>query len=85
MNSKTFSTFDVPNAKFYLTETPFKGTAIKDYPAEFLRKAQFAHSNVENIFQFIHNQDKITPDSSIIVTGSLYLVGQVLKNHAIKI
>lgn len=77
--------FDLPHAKFYLTETPFKGIAVKDYPAEFLRKAQFVHSNIENVFEFIHKQDQITQDSCLIVTGSLYLVGQVLKNHSIKI
>ena len=77
--------FDIPNARFYLTETPFKGLELKDYPAEFLRSAQFANSNVENVLDYIYNQKTITPDSCIIVTGSLYLVGQVLKNHGIKI
>lgn len=75
--------FDVPNSKIYLTETPFKGTLVQDYPEEFIQRASFNDAKIENIFKFLKGQ-KLDQSHCIIVTGSLYLVGQVLRDHQFK-
>ena len=73
----------VPDAKIYLTETPFKGTAVADYPPEFRELSHCSNSNIEKIFSFLKEQN-LGSNDRIIVTGSLYLVGQVLRDHDLK-
>jgi folylpolyglutamate synthase/dihydropteroate synthase len=77
--------FEIPKSKIYLTETPFKGIALKDYPEEFLRRSFFANANIEDVFECIRQSTSNYQSDGIIVTGSLYLVGQVLKTHGVKI
>lgn len=66
----------LPRAKLYLTETPFKGLPLANYPDKFL---QFATEKNQNVF---HLLDQIAMQAAsqdlVIVTGSLYLVGKVL-------
>ncbi len=65
----------LPNMKLYLTETPFKGRAIYDYPTWIIQKSKYSHSNVENIL----DQLETISDDLVVVTGSLYLVGKIIK------
>lgn len=67
----------IKNVKLYLTETPFKGKLIKNYPQFAIEKAFIADSEISNIF----SQMKTEPQDLVIVTGSLYLVGRVLKER----
>lgn len=70
----------VPNAKLYLTETPFKGLTVSEYPEKFLEKAILKSKEVSEIL------DQLTKtavkDDLVVVTGSLYLVGKVLSEIA---
>jgi len=65
------------NIKLYLTETPFKGLALAEYPQEIKMRATESHHDVgvllDRIAQQAHSQDLV------LVTGSLYLVGEILK------
>jgi dihydrofolate synthase/folylpolyglutamate synthase len=67
--------FELPRSKIYLTETPFKGRRIQDYPDWVLQKSKIQDSSVIKLF----SQIKANAEDMIIVTGSLYLVGQILK------
>lgn len=64
------------NMKLYLTETPFKGKRIADYPEVYLKRAEAADGNIKNILDVI--SAKARPQDLVLVTGSLYLVGKVL-------
>ncbi|MBY0555486.1 hypothetical protein K2P97_13225 [bacterium] len=64
----------------YLTETPFKGRAIADYPEKYLQKSVFSHPNIETILDKVC--EKAAPEDMVLVTGSLYLVGKVLKLYS---
>lgn len=61
----------------YLTETPFKGLAVDQYPQEFLDFAKAATPDIKALL----NQVVVEADEEdlCVVTGSLYLVGEVLK------
>lgn len=61
--------------QFYLTETPFKGCSLFEYPVEFLEKAVLKNNQVVSIL----NQLDPCKNDLTIVTGSLYLVGAVLR------
>jgi folylpolyglutamate synthase/dihydropteroate synthase len=65
---------NLKNAKLYLTETPFKGRRIEDYPEFAKSKAVQQEAKIENIL----SQIKTKPQDLVVVTGSLYLVGKVL-------
>ncbi|MFZ3231895.1 MAG: Mur ligase family protein [Pseudobdellovibrio sp.] len=62
--------------KLYLTETPFKGLEIKEYPQKYLNLAAYKNKNVNEVLNFVSgialNEDLV------VVTGSLYLVGLVM-------
>ncbi|AGH95017.1 bifunctional folylpolyglutamate synthase/dihydrofolate synthase [Pseudobdellovibrio exovorus] len=65
------------SVSLYLTETPFKGLTVGQYPQEFLEQAKSTSPNVKDILDqvaVIADEDDLC-----IVTGSLYLVGEVLK------
>ncbi len=66
----------LPRVKIYLTETPFKGRSIDQYPAQVLKVALQKNSNSIEIL------NSICPSKNdlVVVTGSLYLVGDVLKS-----
>ncbi|MBC7466743.1 MAG: hypothetical protein H7256_12190 [Bdellovibrio sp.] len=70
----------LPNVKLYLTETPFKGLTVNEYPEKFLEKAILKSKEVSEIL------DQLTKiaikDDLVVVTGSLYLVGKVLSEIA---
>jgi dihydrofolate synthase/folylpolyglutamate synthase len=66
---------NLPRVKIYLTETPFKGRLIDQYPSEVLKIAVRKNSNCVEILNSI-NPNK---NDLVVVTGSLYLVGDVLK------
>lgn len=65
----------LPRVKLYLTETPFKGRKVEDYP-EFAKQA--AVLNDRNGLALL-NKIKSKPKDMVVVTGSLYLVGKILK------
>lgn len=65
----------LPRTKLYLTETPFKGRKIEDYSSFAKDAAVMSDKHVKNILDKIKPQ----PNDMVVVTGSLYLVGDVLK------
>lgn len=65
----------LPRTKLYLTETPFKGRKIEDYSSFAQEAALISDKHVKNILDKIKPQ----PNDMVVVTGSLYLVGDVLK------
>lgn len=68
---------DLPRVRVYLTKTPFKGRSLSDYPEYFIKKAEASHDDVMKLLQTVALNAK--PTDLCIVTGSLYLVGAVLK------
>lgn len=63
--------------KLYLTETPFKGLGIEKYPASFLDLAVAKDKDIKSLLEAVAKT--ADSDDLCIVTGSLYLVGLVLK------
>lgn len=68
---------ELSNVHLYLTETPFKGNLIQDYPEVFKSKAKIADSNAIEILNKL--SEFAGSDDLVVVTGSLYLVGLILK------
>jgi dihydrofolate synthase/folylpolyglutamate synthase len=68
----------LPNALLYLTETAFKPLALANYPARFRKQAVLCNADVSQVLQDIRR--KAAPGDLVLVTGSLYLVGQILAN-----
>jgi dihydrofolate synthase / folylpolyglutamate synthase len=64
------------NIKLYLTVTPFKGRSLADYPDWVATKSIYQNENIIKIL----NSLQVNQDDIVLVTGSLYLVGEVLKN-----
>ena len=64
------------NLKLFLTETPFKGLKLNEYPDIYSKLAVRCDSNCIDLL----NQISKLADSQdlVLVTGSLYLVGSVL-------
>ena len=68
----------LPRVELYLTVTPFKGRSLSAYPEKYLH---LARQKGENILELIDEVAKaVEKDDLVIVTGSLYLVGEVLKH-----
>jgi dihydrofolate synthase / folylpolyglutamate synthase len=63
--------------KLYLTETPFKGRTIEQYPQNMLKQAEQQDANVENILLNISRT--ASSEDICVVSGSLYLVGEIYK------
>jgi dihydrofolate synthase / folylpolyglutamate synthase len=67
---------NIPNIKLYLTVTPFKGRTLVEYPDWVVVKSVVQNESVLNIL----NELQTHQNDIVLVTGSLYLVGEVLKN-----
>lgn len=67
---------ELENAKLYLTETPFKGRKISEYPKEYLEISAGQNPDVCELLNKISTQAQ--EGDLVLVTGSLYLVGEVL-------
>lgn len=67
--------FTLPRAKIYLTKTPFKGRSILDYPEEFRISATAENDDPIGLLNSLNT----AKNDLVVVTGSLYLVGEVLK------
>ncbi len=67
---------NLPNIKLYLTVTPFKGRRLLEYPDWVIQKSVVQNESVINIL----NELQTHQNDIVLVTGSLYLVGEVLKN-----
>jgi dihydrofolate synthase / folylpolyglutamate synthase len=65
------------NIKLYLTETPFKGRTIEQYPEVYRKLAQAENKNPIELLNMISKSAQV--GDLAVVTGSLYLVGDVLK------
>ena len=72
----------IPGARLYLTETPFKGLKIADYPPEVSGVAQSRNADVQMILSEVAL--RAAPEDLCVVTGSLYLVGKVLSLIPVK-
>lgn len=68
---------NLKNSKLYITETPFKGLRISEYPQYFLDLAEGKNESIFVLFKEI--EQKAGPNDMVLVTGSLYLVGDILK------
>ncbi|MES2801779.1 MAG: Mur ligase family protein [Bdellovibrionota bacterium] len=68
----------LPRVKLHLTKTPFKGRSVMDYPEELRVKAVSENDNVIELL----NSLTVAKNDLVVVTGSLYLVGQVLSELA---
>lgn len=64
----------LPRAKLHLTKTPFKGRSVTDYPEELRVRSEEENDDVIELL----NTLRTGPNDLVVVTGSLYLVGQVL-------
>lgn len=69
--------FNLDNVKIFLTETPFKGLKLHEYPQLNNFKENFRSSDSVALLNQITSLAK--PDDLVLVTGSLYLVGSILK------
>lgn len=69
----------LPRMQLYLTETPFKPLPLEEYPRKFRSQAVKEEKNISHLIPFLSN--RVIPEDLVLVTGSLYLVGQVLKNE----
>lgn len=65
------------NVRLCITETPFKGRKINEYPEEYLNLTFDKNSNAVDLLNRIARLAE--PNDLVLVTGSLYLVGEVLK------
>lgn len=72
--------FSLPRSEVYLTKTPFKGRGLMDYPEEYRTKAKGENEDVIEIL----NSLTVGKNDMVLVTGSLYLVGQVLTELQLK-
>ncbi len=66
---------ELPRSKIYLTETPFKGRKLNEYPMDVIANAFEKNENAIRLLV----QIKAEKNDMVVVTGSLYLVGQILK------
>lgn len=68
--------------QLYLTETPFKGRKVDEYPEKYKQQSIFFHQDVKQVLQVI--SEKADSEDLVLVTGSLYLVGEVLSLYSMK-
>lgn len=68
---------ELTNIKLYLTQTPFKGRTLDEYPEKYSSLAILKNSDVIDLLEKI--SVKAQRVDLVLVTGSLYLVGEVLK------
>ncbi len=68
---------ELKNMKLCLTQTPFKGLAVEEYPQEYRTKAIACNNDVQYLLDLLVSD--AGKNDLVLVTGSLYLVGQVLK------
>lgn len=66
----------LPDMRLYLTVTPFKGRALQDYPEESRATAVALDENALRLLDRI--AAAADPEDLCLVTGSLYLVGEIL-------
>jgi dihydrofolate synthase / folylpolyglutamate synthase len=69
----------LPRLKLYLTETSFKPLTLEDYPARFKDLAVVQNKNFSPLLA--HLGQEAAAGDKVVVTGSLYLVGDVLKEY----
>ena len=72
----------IPSVNLYLTETPFKGLKITEYPAKFRAAAKASHPDVLALLSQLTQVADV--QDLCVVTGSLYLVGRILASVPIK-
>lgn len=68
---------ELKDIRLYITETPFKGRKINEYPDKYLKLAVEKNSDIIKLLNSITVYAQV--DDLVLVTGSLYLVGEVLK------
>ncbi len=66
----------LPHSSLFLTQTPFRGRSLAEY-GEWRSRAQGAWTDPREALQVLLAQ--ATPLDCILVTGSLYLVGEIQK------
>lgn len=68
------------NVQLYLTETPFKGRKVAEYPEPYKQQAFFSHAQIKPVISRI--SEVAEADDLVLITGSLYLVGEVLRLYS---
>lgn len=68
---------NIPKSKLYLTETSFKPRKILDYGEKWLKKAAFCSANPKAALDAAIQNAKAS--DIVVVTGSLYLVGELMR------
>ncbi len=71
----------LPKVNLYLTETPFKGRRLQDYPESIKKIAHVQSIDLKDIKK--HIAQSSTENDLVVVTGSLYLVGHVLQMSSV--
>ena len=71
--------FELKDASVYLTETPFKGRTLEEY-GDFLNRSAGSDQKPQVLLEKIRK--KVTSNDLVLVTGSLYLFGDVAKTLA---
>lgn len=65
----------IPNIKILLTETPFRGMKLAEYPQSF--HCEYKNPDPKAVLNYALENAK--SDDLVLVTGSLYLVGELKK------
>lgn len=68
--------FELKDARVYLTETPFRGRPLAAY-GSWLQRAEGAWKDPGKAIEGV--LDRAQPGDRVVVTGSLYLVGEILR------
>ncbi len=66
---------ELPNMNLYLTVTPFKGRKLNEYSQKYLFQSTDRNADVITILNTLECDE----GDLVVVTGSLYLVGEVLR------
>lgn len=74
------SLIQLHDIELYITETPFKGLKLTEYSQKYQDIAAGKNESVVHLISQISH--KAAEDDMVVVTGSLYLVGKVLKHIA---
>lgn len=68
--------FGLPESRIYLTETPFRGRSVDDYGPWLARAAAAVADPFEALGRALEDTP---PGGALLVTGSIYLVGDLRK------
>lgn len=71
---------ELPRCYLYLTESPFKPRTIEQYSEKHLSQARYFNSKATNVLEYVRRN--CVQDDIVVITGSLYLVGELLATQS---